>query len=108
LRRSTKQQQRVAEQRAEIDHGANGDEDQQRENLGLDPGLKKTVRAPSGPMADESGMFTRRVPKPMGSSSVGSYFLAMARYINREPIPSITTCFQVIKAKLPNSDCKRS
>lgn len=38
LRRSTKQQQeRIAEQRAEIDHGANGNEDQQREYLGLIP-----------------------------------------------------------------------
>jgi hypothetical protein len=43
------------------------------------PARKKSVRAPSGPTADESGTLTSSVPNHIGRSSVGSYSFAMAR-----------------------------
>ncbi len=43
------------------------------------PAWKNSVSAPSGPTAEESGTLTRSVPNPIGSSSVGSYFFAIAR-----------------------------
>ena len=52
-------------------------------NSSLDiPASKSTLRAPSifpWVMAPDSGRLTRIAPKPMGSSRLGSIFLAMAR-----------------------------
>ena len=47
----------------------------------------------------ESGRLTRIAPKPMGSSSDGSYCFSIASQIRNPPTQYITTCCQVIESR---------
>ena len=76
-RRAEEQQLRVGQQRAEVDHRADADEQQQREKLVRDARVETGFAASSS--APELGRLHRIAPKPMGSSSVGSISLLMAR-----------------------------
>ena len=48
------------------------------------PAASPVMRTP------EAGMLTRMVPRPMGTSSVGSYSFLMPRYIRMQPMAIIT------------------
>ncbi len=63
------------------------------------PMSKRRLSAPSWTtpsvtlvMADERGMLTRIVPKPIGRSRFGSYFFSTANHINPAPISIIMKC----------------
>ena len=45
---------------------------------------------PVSPMTPELGMFTKMVPRPMGTSNVGSYSFLMPRYMRTQPMTIMT------------------
>ena len=65
----------LREQRAEIDHGAHADKDQQREQLGRNPGIVEHAHDAFSGSHPASGMLASMQPKPMGSNSTGSISL---------------------------------
>ncbi len=57
------------------------------------PKSKRTLNGPGSPPAlntPELGKFTKIVPKPIGTKSVGSYSFFIPKYINSPPISIIT------------------
>ena len=57
------------------------------------PASKSTWNGPASPPVSSTpvlGKLTRMVPRPMGTSSVGSYSFLMPRYMSTQPMSIIT------------------
>ena len=57
------------------------------------PASNKTWKGPASPPVISTpvlGKFTSRVPRPMGTSSVGSYSFLMPRYMSTQPMSIMT------------------
>ena len=71
---------RVLEQRAEVGHRADADEDEQREQLVADAHRGRGCSAARPPRSSARAAGSRGwQPAPMGRSSIGSYSFATAR-----------------------------
>ena len=62
----------VLQQRAEIGHRADADEDEQREQLGADPSVIQDLQETARLTIPVSGRLARMAPNPIGSSRIGS------------------------------------